>query len=142
MDNPAFLIFGIGLIGFVYNFYTALQSIAAVSWPVADGQLDEVELDSDYVDPEGVVYEPKVAYSYRVGLNEYHSTEFGFGFLATTFRFESAEVIRTTVEREPLQVYYHPKNPKKAVLLTGIRMHHILQGISFGIVTLVAGSYM
>ena len=142
MDNPAFLFFLAGLIGFAYNFFTALQSIAAVSWPIADGKLDEVELDSDYADPEGVVYEPKVAYSYKVGLNDYHSTTFGLGILATLFRFESAEVIRTTVERDPLQVYYHPKNPKKAVLLTGIRMHHILQGIMFGIITLIAGSYM
>ena len=142
MDNPAYLFFLLGLIGFIYNFFTALQSIAAVSWPVADGKFDEVELDSDYEDPEGVVYEPKVSYSYKVGLNDYHSTKFGFGIFASIFRFESAEVIRAIVERDPLQVYYHPKNPKKAVLLTGIRMHHILQGILFGIVTLFAGSYL
>lgn len=142
MDNPAFIFFWIGLIGFFYNLYTALQSIAAVSWPIADGELDEVEFDSDHVDPEGVVYEPKVSYSFKVGLNDYHSTRFGFAIFATTFRFEAAQVVRSILEREPLQVYYHPRNPKKAVLLTGIRMHHILQGLLFAVVTLVAGSFL
>ncbi len=142
MDNLAFFIFWMGLIGFIYNLLTALQSIAAVHWPVAEGQLDEVELDCDHVDPEGVVYEPKVSYTYQVGLNSYHSTKFAFGILATTFRFEDAQVIRTIIERDPLLVYYHPRNPKKAVLLTGIRMHHILQGLCFTIVTLVAGSFL
>jgi len=142
MNNIAVLFFLLSIAGFIYNFFTALQSIAATSWPVVEGKVVSLELDSDYDDPKGVVHEPNVSYTYKVGMNEYYSTKFGLGMMNHWFRFESAQDVRHTVMRDPLQVYYHPRNPRKSVLLTGIRIHHVLQGLLFAVIVFVSGKFI
>jgi len=115
--------------------FSALKSIAAAKWQTVDGEIEFVELEDDCNE---LCREPVLLYHYKVGANQYTSSRYAFGFMARLTRFESVGEVDNIVWREPLLVYYHPKKPQLSVLLTGIRIHHIVHGLFFTALILIS----
>lgn len=119
----------------MFTLYAALRSIAATHWPTADGELINVLIDENHDDES--TYEPVVAYRYKIGSTSFESSRFAFGFMASSLRTESVRVVRNIIEQTPLKVYYHPRKPTLSVLLTGVRVHHIIQGFFYAVIMIV-----
>ena len=124
----ALIVFLISFLGLLITFFSALKSIAAARWPTVNGEIEFVELDGDQ---NGLCREPVVTYHYQVGATECVSNRYAFGFMAKFAGLESTEAVNRIIWREPLLVYYHPRKPRLSVLYTGIRVHHIVYGLSF-----------
>ena len=101
-----------------------LRSVAASTWPKVKGEVVYAGIQEED-DGESSTFMPVVEFKYKVRGRAYESTSFAFGFTASSFRFLSSSIYKKYRNRPYIKVYYNPKKPSQAVLLTGVRFFHI-----------------
>lgn len=112
--------------GFSYSILVALFSLKASFWPKVRGEINYAGLLRDY-NSETITYKPVIEFSYSVKGRKYNSDRFAIGFMASSLKFLSSSIYKKYRNRPQVKVSYNPKNPKSAVLITGIRSFHVIQ---------------
>jgi len=94
MNIGQWVILLISLAGLLSTLFSCLRSISASKWPMAEGELLSVSVAQEQDSEDGSSYEPIVAYRYKIGNTQFRSSRFGFGFMASSSRSESANIVR------------------------------------------------
>jgi hypothetical protein len=100
----------------VGKLYTAMSS---KRWPTVEGEI----FDAQVLMSSGRrsrSYQPHITFGYKVNGQDYTSTQLTHGDPESySDQFKAATAAREYVPGAPVTVYYHPKDPKQAVLQTG-----------------------
>ena len=119
-----------------FSIWQVLKSIGASAWPKTKGEIIYSGVEEEY-DLEGSTYKPSIEYKYIVNGKEYFSKTYAFGYMSSSFRFLSLNMINKFPSRSSVLVYYNSKKHSESVLLTGIRTFHMLQIIIICVVLYV-----
>ncbi len=127
--------------GLVYTVLNMFYSLLATQWPKARGKVAYAGVDEDYDGSEGGSYKPVIEFKYTVRGKEYISNRFAFGFLSSGFKLLAIDIYRKYSNRPNVMVSYNPKKPQNSVLLTGIRLFHVVQLVFFSVMICVFGPW-
>ena len=116
------IIFGIGY--FAWEIYLLWLGSLSKNWPATTCTILESFVDEE--DNDGVVYLPKVRYSYKVGTKIYQSSRFSYQSLSLTTLGEASDFLRGISKGKTVPVFYDPKSPSRSVLLRGYNSRNFL----------------
>lgn len=107
-----------GLIA-IYALYMQNRAEDTQSWKSTTGLMVEARIVERTTD-DGIDYKLRVGYSYRVGDEVYHGRRISFA-LKDYYddRAEAEYALTDYLDRDQVEVYYNPKNPRDAVLERG-----------------------
>jgi len=125
--------------GLVYTVLNMLYSLLATQWPKTPGEVAYAGVDEDYDGSEGSTYKPIIEFKYTVRGKEYTSNRLAFGFMYTGFKFLATDICRKYSNRPNIMVSYNSKKPQNSVLLTGLRLFHVVQLVSFSVIIYIFG---
>jgi uncharacterized protein DUF3592 len=97
---------------------------------VIDGVVTAVRME---VKPSrwGHYYEPCISYSYTIGDVSYAGERWRFGETDYNFRSSAETRLARYQVGAPVQVHYHPSNPKRSVLEVGVTLGTYLRTLFF-----------
>lgn len=126
------------LLGFSYSFYLIYKYVKASGWPKTDGEILKSKI---VIDDSGdsVSYEPAICYSYSVNGLQYHSDTVYLFNLWQTKKSANYLVDKFKVGDE-VEVFFNPKNPQDAMLITGFSGLHF-NAVSALILVFLLGGY-
>ena len=107
-----------------YMILGVIRSQLAVKWPKAKGEITSSELDTYY--GNGMTYEPVIEFVYVVKGKEYHSNRIAIGHSGVSTKSISTSIVNKYHANKCVDISYNPKNPSYGVLITGIRLFHLL----------------
>ncbi len=141
VEFQVFLIFfaPLALVGAVCLFLgvrNRQRARASTEWHSVPGNLLAFEITKGTYKRQTHYY-PHLEYEYTVNGARYTSNRISFGYLAYDSEDEAKSDIERRVQRNPTKVYYNPKNPKDAVLITdGTSGSAVLIGIGVMLIAL------
>ena len=98
------------------KLYTATSS---KSWPTVEGEIFDAQVRMSS-SRRSTSYQPHITYGYKVNGQDYTSDQLTHGGPESFGdQFKAAAAAQKYVPGTPVRVYYHPKDPKRAVLQTG-----------------------
>lgn len=113
------LLAGLAVMG--QGYLLANRMRAVWEWPSVDGQIEESRVERRHIADSGYEYVPLVAYSYRVGGQDYRATRITYGRLGAPDVQVAEGLAATYPEGTPVEVFYDPMDPETAVLMRGNR---------------------
>ncbi|SNY43129.1 Protein of unknown function [Arsukibacterium tuosuense] len=137
MAGVAFLLFGIYLLKHAISRYKKAKM--SRHWPVVDGRLTEVKLwgprlvDGKTTDAEKL----NVAYSYVVDGTAHSGRRASF---YTMVYPETLDFARRHAVGSDIAVYYNPRNPADAVIITGLKKDKPYSDVILGVLAVVIGA--
>ena len=149
----AYIIFAIAGVLIVFGFSFFGEASGSVTWPVAEGTVNNVTIEVDYSNSQSGAsssrpwYYYKVTYGYEVNGFSYTGTRYslGGGNRASKLYQDSGEAREAANEAYPrgsaVDVYYDPANPSSTVLSPGVNLG-TLWPLLIGIPFLAAGVYL
>jgi Protein of unknown function (DUF3592) len=121
------LCFYIALYGMLFfSIWQLLKSISASKWPKTKGEIIYSGVEEEY-DSEGSTYKPHIEYKYSVNGKEYLSKIYAFGYMSSSFRFLSRNIVNSFPSKSSVLVYYNSKKHSESVLMAGIKLFHVVQ---------------
>lgn len=124
-----------GLGPLAFSAWTGYRSVRAADWPVAIGDVREVELVSGGR-PRGSVQSVRVLYGYQVAGKRYSGTTVAFGYSSSSDYATHAELYEKLKHARSVGVRYNPTDPADACLACG--WHHSHQSLGlFGAIWIV-----
>lgn len=122
---------------YVMSGYTVLQAVRsplAARWPKAKGEIISSELDTYY--GNGMTYQPVIEFMYVVRDKEYRSNKIAIGYSGVSIKSISTSIVNKYYANKHVDISYNPKKPGYGVLITGVRLFHLVN-IGFAGATLL-----
>jgi hypothetical protein len=120
--GPAFVLFVLGVVLGPIGFYTLHLSLSTKDWPMTDGKILESKRILASVrrrSHAGQVWKPIIKYSYQVDSEGYEGDRIYYGGGYSSNPTEAIRLNETFPEGADVNVYYHPRKPKRSVLEAG-----------------------
>jgi hypothetical protein len=112
-----FYVVGFCLLG--YALWSIKKSTEAGTWPTTPGTLKSAEIKSSS-DSDGTTYEVKVAYSYKIGGQEYNGERLAYGYGGSSGREAHAEILEKLKAAKVIEVRYDPSDFATSTLSYGV----------------------
>lgn len=117
-------LFLFAIVGFVvvcFGIWTAIKSIRATHWPVAEGvvQASTMKRHTSNGSHGGDTFSPEVSYTFQANGASFTGNKISFGQMSSSTDYAQRILDRYPVGKK-VSVYYDPANPSEAVLETGI----------------------
>jgi hypothetical protein len=80
----------------------------------------------EVIDHDGLSYHPKVEYKYDINGMTYYSTNIGYLGMYSLSEENAEELLGHLQVNKNLDVFYNPRDPKDAVLVTGLIRGHYM----------------
>ncbi|MCC9599422.1 DUF3592 domain-containing protein [Stieleria sp. JC731] len=117
-----FYIAGFSILG--YSFFSLRRSLAAATWPTAQGKIVRADLKSSS-GSDSTTYQVEVEYEYRVGSRDYTNDVLAAGYAGSGGRDSHEQILDKLQSSNAVDVRYNPSQPEDAVLSFGF--HRSLQ---------------
>ena len=117
----AALIVVLGFLGTIEDLYKAWVSR---NWPRVTGYLQSKTIEVK--EHDGLSYHPKVNYKYDINGMTYYSTNIGYLGMHSLSEENAEELLGHLQVNKNLDVFYNPKDPEDAVLVTGLIRGHYM----------------
>jgi len=131
-----YLFFVIGYGGFLYSLYTAYLSSIARNWKKTNGNVTHSSIESN-CDEDGCTYKPIIHYNFEVRGRHYESKHIAFGFISNSIYYLTSRIRNKFPFGANVTVYYKHNNPKRSVLIIGLRLFHIFNIVTFGAIIII-----
>jgi len=112
-----FWVFLIASAALAWELYSLRLAQLSNNWAATTCQILESYIDEE--DNDGVIYLPKVRYSYKVGAKTYESKKFSYQSLSLNTMGEASDLLRGISKGKTVPVFYDPRKPSRSVLLRG-----------------------
>ena len=137
-SNPEFVVFAVCFGLAVLLFFTGYRRYLkqAQSWPSVPGSIVKSEVTAFTETEDGrtrTMYRPEIEYSYRVGANDYRSTQIQLGLTSAGSKRSAEKTVAKYREGDSVTVHYDPANPGTAALATSMGPAWILLGIALAL---------
>jgi hypothetical protein len=114
-----FLIFEIFILMMIFYLVSLIwRGRASQHWPSTKGRIDTSRVDARRVYGKGgsyTVHDPMIMYRYKVGKSEYFGARVSFD-LGSDTSASAHRIVDQYPYDSPVEVFYNPKDPSKAVL--------------------------
>jgi hypothetical protein len=133
------VIFTFGCVYFLVLLCRSLRmGLASKNWPNVRGIVKESSVEEKSESEGGVIYRPKIIYSYRVDDCDYESDR-SFSWIRSGWRKRVANIVERYPQGSDVEVYFNPDNPSQAVLERGITPSSYIVGFGVCLIGLIAG---
>ena len=113
-----FYISGFGMLA--YALWSVKKSTAAAAWPTTPGIVKNAEIKSSSDSDGDTTYEVKVAYSYKIGGQEYTGDRLAYGYTASSGQEAHQEILNKLKAAKAIDVRYDPTDFAASTLSYGI----------------------
>lgn len=107
-----------------YMVLGVVRSLLAARWPKAKGEIISSKLDTYYAN--GMTYKPAIEFMYVVRGKEYYSNRIAIGYSGVSVKSISTSIVNKYHVNKYVDISYNPKNPDYGVLITGVRLFHLV----------------
>ena len=129
----ALVLGGFGLLLMALGLSTLPEQISSKSWPSVRGMMLASEVVKHSSRKKSSSYTLKLKYEYRVADRIYQGTRQAAGRRKYELRLKADEALQSYAVGRPVEVFYHPRKPERALLEPGLQFNSVAL-LCFGLV--------